>query len=83
MKIDRDIEPPRAELPAERGVGDEPAQSTRTRRDYDVIQMRIARDDWRGHGFDDVGEVRVRKGDPERVNRRGREDDVANLTETN
>ena len=79
MKIDRDVEPPRAQPPAERDVGDEPAHSARTRRDQDVVQMRIARDNRRGHGFDDIREVCVWVCDPQRVNRRGGEDDVADF----
>jgi hypothetical protein len=41
--------------------------------------MRIAFDDRRRGGFDEIGEVRVGKPAPQRVNGWGREDDVPDL----
>src|SRR5262249_58427554 len=83
VKINRDVEPLRAQPPPECDVAGEPAQSAGSRRDHDLVQVRIVRDDRRGRRLDDVGEVRVRQSLPQRVKRRRGEDDVANLPQAN
>jgi hypothetical protein len=68
---------------SQRDVRDHAAQSPRARSDDHVVEMRVVEDDRRSRRFDDVGEVSVGKPPAHRVDRRRREDHVANLPETN
>ena len=56
------------------------SDSASARRDDDFVEMRIAGDDRRGRGLDQVGQVRARKLPAQRGHGRRREDYVANLT---
>ena len=60
-----------------------PAQSARARSDDDVVEMRVVQHDRRSRRFDDVGEMSIGKPTAQRVNRRRRENHVANLPEAN
>ena len=83
MKVDRDILVRGLEPASQRDVGHHAAQPARPRSDDDVVEMRVAKDDRRSGGLDEVGEVGVGEPAAQRVDRRRREDHVANLPETN
>jgi hypothetical protein len=53
------------------------------RRDNHLVEVRVRRDERRGVGLDDVGEMRGGKLRTKRVNGGRREYDVADLTEPN
>ena len=83
VEVDGDVVVRGLEPASQRDVGHHAAQSSRARSDDDVVEMRVVKDDRRGRRFDDVGEVGVGKPPAQRVDRRRREDHVANLPETN
>jgi hypothetical protein len=80
VKVDREVEAPRAERPAQRDVGRESFQPARARRDQDFVEVRVGGDDRRGMRLDDVGQPRVGKVSAEGANGGRREDDVPDLT---
>lgn len=53
-----------------------------TRRDNDLVEMRVVRDHGRGGRFDEVGDVRVGKMGADAVDGWCGEDDVTDLPET-
>ena len=82
MKVDRDVEAFPGQPPAKRDVMRQPAHTWQTRRDDDVGEVRVA-DDHRSTGrFDDIGELCRGKTSGESRKRRRREDDVADLPES-
>lgn len=79
MKINREVVPVRAEAADEGELG----ANAGARRDDDFIEVRIARDDGGGRGFDDVRDVRGGKAASNRGNRGSSESDIANLAKPN
>ncbi len=83
MKVDGDVVLRRLEPASERDVGQHAAQPAHTRRDDDVAEVGVVEDHRRGGGFDDIGELRVRKPPAQRVNGWRRENHVADLSQPN
>src|SRR5580765_1243787 len=83
MKVDGDVVLRRLEPASEREVGQHAAQPADTRRDDDVAEVGVVEDHRRGGGFDDIGELRVRKPPAQRVNGWRRENHVADLSQPN
>ena len=84
VKVDREVVAlARAAGGRARGRPSRPRSAARARRDDDLVEMRVAGDDRRGRGLDEIGELRVGKPPAQRVNGRRREDDVADLAQAN
>ena len=81
MKIDRQIEVPRAETPAERHVVQQPADAALPRYDDHLIEQRVVCDHGRGERLDQVADVGVGKVLSKSPDCRGREDDVADFAQ--
>ena len=77
MKVDREVEPRGAQPAAEAEIAPPPGP----RHDQHIVEVRVAGDDGRGGGFDEIREVGVGKAAADGANGRCREDDVANLAQ--
>ena len=82
MKVDRYVEASVTKTPAEREVRTQPAEAAPPRRNDHLVEMGVVDDDRRCGWFDDVADVRAGKAPAQRMHGGCREDDVANLTET-
>src|SRR5262249_4023343 len=83
VKVDGEIESLGSKASAQGEVGGQSPQSAKARCDDDFADVGVADDDRRRVRFDDVGEVSVRVVPPQSVNRRRREDHIADLAQTN
>lgn len=81
MKIDREVEASSPQIDRELQIFPEAARRAGLGRDDDVIEVRIALDDGGGKRFDEIAEVRVGIGFSERLDRRRRQDDIANQSQ--
>jgi hypothetical protein len=83
VEIDRQLEALRTQPPAKREIVEHAPGATSTRRHHDLVQMWIASDHRRRRGLDDIGEMRVRKPPPQRLDGRRCENNITDLAEPN
>ena len=82
MKVDRDVEPIMPQAKPEEDVGVCPSPSSLSVRDDELVQMRVSPHDRFRRRLDQVREMRRGKAFAQRLNRRGRKNDVADLAQT-
>ena len=82
VKVDRDVEPIMPKAKPEEDVGVCPSPSSVSVRDDELVQMRVSSHDRFRRRLDQVREMRRGKALAQRVNRRGRKNDVADLAQT-
>jgi hypothetical protein len=83
VKVDRHVEAALRQRAAERDVGQQPADARATRRDDDVGQKRVSGDHRQCRRFDQIRDRRGGKPVFQSGDRRGGENNVADLAETN
>jgi len=79
MQIDDEVVPAGSHAPDEREVVQESGEPAQPPGDDDLVQMRVALDDGRGGGPDDVGDVRVGEVASQARDGGRRKDDVADF----
>jgi hypothetical protein len=83
VEVDRQVVLRRSQAPTEREVGSQSNETTLARRDDHLVQRRVRRDDGSGRRLDEITQMGVGKAIANGSDGRRREDDIADLAQTN